>query len=106
MKHYRDEWIQEWCEQNGWTDMFRERYDNYWAFPPGAVMPEPIPAKIMRTIKADKGLCFEEKFWLALAAIITSISIVFSYFLKCPIPLVFAFGFAAITTARLEVEDI
>ena len=106
MKHYRDEWIQEWCEKNGWTDVFMERYDNYWAFPPGAVMPEPIPTKIMRTIKADKGLCFEEKLWLALAAIITSISIASSYFFKCPMPLVFAFAFTAITTARLEVEDI
>lgn len=105
MKHYCDEWIKEWCEENGWTDLFRERYDCYWAFPPGAVMPEPIPGKIMRQIKANKGLCPEEKMWLSLAVTVTLIAATLSYFLYCPLPLVLAFAFSAITAARLEVEN-
>ena len=106
MKHYSDKWIKEWCEENGWTDLFMERKNNYWAFPPGAVMPEPIPPKTLRVIKAEKGLCPEEKLWLTLAGVMAFIGIIFSYFLKCPIPLVFAFAFDAITVARLEVEEI
>ncbi len=54
MKHYSDEWIEEWCQENGWTDLFVERSNSYWAFPPGAVMPEPIPAQALRVIKAKK----------------------------------------------------
>ena len=105
MKHFHDEWIQEWCEGNGWTELFRERYNNYWAFPPGAVIPEPIPPKTMMKIKAKKGLCFEEKLWVTLAVTSTFVAIILSYLLKCPMPLVLAFAFAAITVARLEMED-
>ena len=106
MKHYCDEWIKEWCHENGWTDLFVERNDNYWAFPPGAVMPEPIPPKVLRFIKAEKGLTFEER-WLSISAVIgTIVAIVSTYLLKCPMPLVFAFAFDAVTVAQLEIEDI
>ena len=104
MKHFADEWVQEWCEENGWTDLFIERKDHYWAFPPGGVMPEPIPAKTLYSIKAQKGLCVEEKVWLVAAAILSFSGAVLSFLLKCPMPIVFAFGFGAITVARLEVE--
>ena len=106
MKHYCDAWINEWCEENGWTDLFIERYNNYWAFPPGAVIPEPIPPKILRLIKSEKGLCYEERLWLIAAAIVTLTAVILTYFLKSPMPLVFAFAFDAITAAKLEVEDI
>ncbi len=106
MKHYCDAWINEWCEENGWTDLFIERYNNYWAFPPGAVIPEPIPPKTLRLIKSEKGLCYEERLWLIAAAIVTLTAVILTYFLKSPMPLVFAFAFDAITAAKLEVEDI
>ena len=106
MKHYSDEWIKEWCEENGWTDLFIERCNNYWAFPPGAVMPEPIPSKTLRLIKYKKGLSKEEKVWLILAVTVTGIAIIMSYLFKSPMPLVFAFAFDAITVAKLEVEEI
>lgn len=105
MKHYCDEWIREWCQDNGWTDLSIERYNNYWAFPPGAVMPEPIPAKTLRVIKSQKGLSIEERLWSTLAVIGTVMSAIVSYFLLCPVPLVFAFAFTAVTVAQLEVED-
>ena len=60
MNHYAAQWIEDWCSENGWTDLFRERTD-YWAFPPNAVMPVPIPTQVLRSIKANRGLCFEEK---------------------------------------------
>ncbi|MBE9169694.1 hypothetical protein IQ238_19930 [Pleurocapsales cyanobacterium LEGE 06147] len=106
MKHFHDEWIQEWCEQNGWTEPFRERYRYYWAFPPGAVMPEPIPQQVLRIIKTEKGLTADEQRWLAIAGIISAIAVVSCYFLACPMPIVFAFAFDAITFALLEVEGI
>jgi hypothetical protein len=104
MKHYHEDWIQEWCEDNGWSDLFVERYNNYWAFPPGAVMPEPIPQKILTLIKAEKGFTLEERNWL-LAIVITSIfGGILTYIWQCPLPIVISFAFSAITVARMEVE--
>lgn len=105
INHYCDEWIQEWCEENGWTDWFRERYSNYWAFPPGAVMPEPIPTKTLRWIKAQKGLSHHEKIWSTSAVVATVFGAVLSYFLHSPMPLVFAFAFDAVAVALLEEDE-
>jgi hypothetical protein len=105
MKHYKQEWIEEWCQENGWTDLYIEKYKFYWAFPPGAVMPEPIPSQIMQKIKAEKGFTPEEKFWSISAVICTILAILSAYLLKCPIPLVLAFAFDAATVAQLEMED-
>jgi hypothetical protein len=104
MKHFAEEWIAEWCQDNGWTDLFLERQTNYWAFPPNAVMPEPIPTKVLRQIKAEKGLSSEEQLWSASAIIATLMAIAFSYITKSPMPLVFAFAFAAVIVGRMEVE--
>ena len=106
MKHYRDEWIEEWCHENGWTDLLVERCDNYWAFPPGAVMPEPIPTHVLRMIKAKKGLTFEERLWSGSAVIATIVAIASTCLFNCPMPLVFAFAFDAVTAAQLEVEEV
>ncbi|MBD2777586.1 hypothetical protein [Iningainema tapete] len=105
MKHYSDEWIEEWCQENGWTDLFIERCNNFWAFPPGAVMPEPIPTHVLRLIKQQKGQTKEEIFWSISAAIGTIVAIISTYVLKCPMPLVLAFAFDAVTAAQLEVEE-
>jgi hypothetical protein len=104
MKHYCNEWIEEWCQENGWTDLFEERCNNYWAFPPGAVMPEPIPTHTLRLIKTQKGLTSQEKLWSVSAVFGTVVAVVSTYLLKCPIPLVLAFAFDAMTAAQLEVE--
>ena len=106
MRHFQDEWIQEWCENNGWTDLFRERYNFYWAFPPGAVMPEPIPQKALRLIKSEKGLCSEEKVWFVIGTVATLSAAILAYFLASPMPIVLAFAFDAILVAQLEVEEI
>lgn len=104
MKHYHDEWIEEWCQDNGWTDLYIERCNNYWAFPPGAVMPEPIPMKVLRLIKAEKGLTLQERFWSISAVLATITAALTTYWFKCPIPLVAAFALNAVTVAQLEVE--
>jgi hypothetical protein len=102
MKHYCDEWIQQWCLDHGWTDLHIERYNNYWAFPPGAVMPEPIPNNILREIKATNGFSLEERRWLIGAGVLSLLALVVSYFLKCPMPVVFGFAFDAITFAQFD----
>ncbi len=104
MKHFHDQWIHEWCEENGWTDLFIERYSNYWAFPPNAVMPEPIPTKVLKKIKQQRGLCPDEKWWLGAAIACTLTGMVLGFVLACPMPLVLAFAFDAVTAAQLEVE--
>jgi hypothetical protein len=106
MKHYHEEWIEDWCQDNGWTDLYMERCNNYWAFPPGAVMPEPIPEKVLRFIKTERGMTFEEKFWSISAVLGTVVAVISTYLLKCPMPMILAFAFDAVTAARLEVEDI
>ncbi len=105
MRHYDDVWIEEWCSENGWTDLFIERCNNYWAFPPGAVMPEPIPQKVLRFIKSEKGQTIEERFWSVTAIVTTMLAAGITYWLKCPIPMVAAFAFNAVTVAQLEMED-
>jgi hypothetical protein len=105
MKHYSVEWIEAWCQENGWTELFIERRDNFWAFPPGGVMPEPIPSHVLKGIKAEKGFTFEERIWSMSAVIGTAIAIATTFILRCPMPLVLAFAFNAVTVAQLELED-
>ena len=104
MQHFNDEWIQEWCDRNGWTDVFMERYNHYWAFPPNCVMPEPIPQKVMRLIKSEKGLTSDEQKWYGSAALVSFAALAASFFLLSPMPIMFAFAFDAIVVARMECE--
>jgi hypothetical protein len=103
MKHFCDDWIQEWCDHNGWSDWFLECRD-YWAYPPHAVMPLPIPKEILMEIKASKGLSFQEKLWFSVMLSIAILGLLSSYFTHSPMPLVFAFAFTAIIVANLELE--
>jgi hypothetical protein len=104
MTHYSVDWIEAWCEENGWTELFVERRNSYWAFPPGGVMPEPIPNQVLNLIKAERGLTVEEKVWSASAVIGTIVAIFSTFVFKCPMPLVLAFAFNAVTVAQLEIE--
>jgi hypothetical protein len=104
MKHYRDEWILEWCQANGWTDLFVERTSTYWAFPPNAVMPVPIPPTALRAIKSEKGMSDCEQRWAIAAVFVSIVSLAMSYSWEHPLPATLAFAFAAVTVARLEVD--
>ncbi len=104
MMHYNNEWIEQWCEANGWTDWFIECHQ-YWAFPPGGVMPEPIPSDVLRFIKIEKGASNLERLWLTTGIIVTIAGIILSYFCQSPTPFVLAFAWNAIIAILLEVED-
>jgi hypothetical protein len=103
MNHYATQWIDDWCRDNGWTDWFIER-SSYWAFPPNGVIPLPIPTQALKTIKAQNGLCFEEKIWCFAAVGSAAIAGLSSYFFSSPMPMIAAFAFCAVIAAQLEDE--
>jgi hypothetical protein len=100
-KKYAYNWVQAWCQDNGWTDLFVERYC-YWAFPPGSVLPQPIPLPVLRSLKQKNGLSPTEKGWYSSSVLVSIMAILTSHWLQCPLPLVFAFGFCAIVMAYLD----
>jgi hypothetical protein len=101
MNHYATHWIEDWCQDNGWTDWFFES-SRYWGFPPNAVMPVPIPKQALRSIKAQRGMCFEERVWCIVAVSSALLAIVTGYLTSSPMPLLAAFAVCAVITARME----
>jgi hypothetical protein len=104
MNHYCDQWITDWCTSNGWTDWFREQ-SSYWAFPPNAVMPVPIPSSVLQAIKAENGLSFEERTWGLMAVMSLLLGLLGTCLLVSPMPLVTAFIFGAIVVAKMDTEE-
>jgi hypothetical protein len=105
MNHYCYAWIEDWCKEHGWTELFMQRRNEYWAFPPNAVMPLPIPAQVLRQIKAKRGLSVDEKLWCFAATTVSVATAGFSYFAHSPMPFVAAFAFCAIVVAGMEVDE-
>ncbi|MEB3272425.1 MAG: hypothetical protein ACO4AI_15550 [Prochlorothrix sp.] len=103
-KRFAHGWIQEWCNTHGWTDLFVERY-YYWAFPPGAVMPQPIPHQALRAIKASKGFSPAERWGYGSALAMSTVTLGLSCWSHCPVPIVLAFAFTALVVAYFEDED-
>lgn len=77
---------------------------SYWAFPPCAVMPMPIPPQALQEIKSERGWSRDEKIWFSAAGIAGVAAIALSSWLECPMPLVAAFAFCAIVCALFEEE--
>jgi hypothetical protein len=105
MNHYADHWIENWCRDNGWTDWFIEQ-SKYWGFPPNAVMPVPIPSQVLRSLKAQYGLCHEEQLWSLSAIGSAVLGALLSYWTASPMPLVTAFAYCAIVVARMDDEEM
>jgi hypothetical protein len=105
MNHYCYHWVEDWCKENGWTELFLQKRNEFWAFPPNGVMPLPIPSQVLREIKAAHGLSVDERFWCLAASVATAVAIGLSYFAQSPMPFVTAFAFCAMVVAGLEVEE-
>ncbi len=105
MNHYCFTWIENWCVENGWSEPFLERRNEYWAFPPNGVMPVPIPTQALRLLKQQYGLTDNERIWCFAAIASTIVAISSTCLLESPMPLIAAFAFCAATVAGLEVED-
>lgn len=105
MQHYNNQWLLDWCVENGWTDLFQERPNHYWAFPPGAVMPEPIPIRVLREIKQARGWCAQERLLVGIGWLVAALLVLAIGLSRSPLPLVLMFVDGAIVSALLEVED-
>lgn len=103
MNKYCMEWIVEWCQANEWTDPFQERKE-YWAFPPHAVMPLPIPDQALQSLKAEKGLSPAERLWVAIALVVTTIAATTGLWFDNPMPMVVAFVCCALIVAGMDDE--
>ncbi|MBF2046576.1 MAG: hypothetical protein EDM05_001940 [Leptolyngbya sp. IPPAS B-1204] len=105
MNHYCYAWIEDWCKENGWTELFMRRRNEYWAFPPNGVMPLPIPQQVLRQIKAERGLSSDERVWCVAAGMVALAAAGLSFLAQSPMPLVTAFAFCAMVVAGLETEE-
>jgi hypothetical protein len=103
MNHYCEQWIADWCTEHGWTDWFHEQR-SYWAFPPHAVIPTPIPTQVLQAIKAEKGLSPDERRWVMIGFGSMFLGCGLSYVMGSPLPFLAAFGFCAVVSAHLEEE--
>ena len=101
MNHYCEKWIADWCLEHGWTDYFRES-TSYWAFPPQAVMPTPIPDPVLKTIKSEKGLSLDEKQWFTIAVTSLVIGTLLGFVINQPLPLILGFAFCAIVVGQMD----
>jgi hypothetical protein len=105
MNHYCEQWIADWCEENGWTDWFQEQ-SSYWAFPPQAVMPTPIPMQVLKSIKAEQGLSMDEKQWCILAIVSLVSGLVLSFSTAEPIAGFLGFTVCAAIVGRLDDDAL
>ncbi|MCU0565220.1 MAG: hypothetical protein MUF49_01315 [Oculatellaceae cyanobacterium Prado106] len=105
INHYRLQWIEEWCAENGWTDLFMSGRNEFWAFPPHAVMPLPIPKQVLQLIKQQKGMSLDEQRLGLVSVAVTAVAAALTYWMQSPMPLVSAFMFCAIVVTQLEMDD-
>ena len=103
INHYCEHWIADWCHDHGWTDYFRES-TSYWAFPPQAVMPCPLPEPALKSIKAENGLSSHEKRWFSLALLSLVSGTALSFAINQPLPLILGFAFCAIVVGQMDDE--
>lgn len=93
------EYVNRWCNTHGWTDLFIERYE-YWAFPPGGVMPTPIPGSVMEAFAESQAQrstwAYGSTLFVALVAAITS------YWQQSPMPLTCGFCVGTMLVAFFE----
>lgn len=69
-------------------------------------MPVPIPQSVLQTIKAEKGLSNDERFWSLGAIAGTGLAAVLGYATASPMPLLLAFVGCAVVFARLDSEEV
>jgi hypothetical protein len=105
MKQYAYSWVVRWCAENGWTDLFVERY-RYWAFPPGAVMPQPIPSQVLQCLHDQHGSSPIELRGYGAMLAASAIGGLLSCWSQCPLPLLAGFGICAMVVAYLDEDDL
>ncbi|MGB7415704.1 MAG: hypothetical protein WA902_15975, partial [Thermosynechococcaceae cyanobacterium] len=88
-----------WCQEHGWSDLFVDHHQ-YWAFPPGAVMPLPLPSTVYQEFKGqDRSDCLTVLYGLLS---VSAAAILMSLQQQSPMPAVFAFCLCALGVASFE----
>lgn len=90
-----------WCQENGWSDLFIEQY-RLWAFPPGGVMPLPLPECALEEITFNPELGPREILSQALVFTAAVGSILTSFATHSPVVLVVGFAACAIAVGLGE----
>lgn len=88
-----------WCQEHGWTDLFVDHYQ-YWAFPPGAVMPLPVPTDVLRDFQRSRSQTTKSFYALILSA--STVAAICSWLQQSPMPLVLAFCLSAMAVGLLD----
>lgn len=101
MSHPIYQYLNRWCQDHGWTDLFVERYQ-FWAFPPGSVMPLPLPAQAIESFYLQQRLSGKRQICLGLALVATALAGVLTTLSHSPMPLIAAFACAAIAVGLLD----
>lgn len=100
---YHPQWIADWCQEHGWTDVFVE-CRQFWAFPPGAVLPQPIPTEALVDIKKSQGLSPFEQQSFSVGLGLFCLAIAIAWYWTTPVPLLSLFVLAAGWVAWLDVD--
>jgi hypothetical protein len=101
MLKYSQDVAMDWCQENGWTDFFIEQY-RYWAFPPGAVMPLPLPSDALHLVHKEKILTLPERILYGATLFFTVTTALLTYWLHSPMPIALGFIGCAVAVALLE----
>ena len=94
-------YLNQWCQEHGWTDLFVERYQ-FWAFPPGGVLPLPLPHAAIEGFYAQQATTQKHWFCYGLSVVSTLIAIPLAIASQSPMPLLAAFACAAIAVGMLD----
>ncbi len=90
-----------WCQENGWSDLFIEQY-RLWAFPPGGVMPLPLPECALQEVNFDAALTSRQVLSQALVFTAAISSILTSFATHSPVVLVVGFAACALAVGLGE----
>jgi hypothetical protein len=98
-------YIQQWCQEHGWTDLFIEQRQ-FWAFPPGSFIPVPVPTSAIKRFYANQYPTRQAKV-LSLSVVGAALgAVTITALTLSPVPLLLGFGCCAIAVALLEPEYI
>ncbi|MCG9893082.1 MAG: hypothetical protein MH252_18665 [Thermosynechococcaceae cyanobacterium MS004] len=97
------QYLQHWCQEQGWTDLFIE-HRQFWAFPPGSFMPVPVPRSAIERFYDKHTLSPQAKI-LSLAVLVLALgAIAWTALTLSPIPLLLGFACCAIAVGLQEPE--
>jgi hypothetical protein len=97
------QYLQQWCQEHDWTDLFVEQCQ-FWAFPPGSVIPVPIPTYALEGFYRKRKISIPSRLLNVAAIGVSLCAVIITVLTHSPIPLLSAFGFCAIAVALLEEE--